>query len=342
MSGAPETPNRRIKPIDRGNRNTMFPIYKGLSDRRDPAPSLTLEPPVPVSMEKSIDSVRYYQDAVAIVTGGASGIGAALTAELVKRGATVIIADLQDDLAGEVARSVSTNAGRAEARHLDVTSAEDVGALVDEVFSTYGRLDFIFNNAGIGIQGEAQEHTPEDWTRTIDINLNGVIYGIAAAYPRMIDQGFGHIVNTASAAGLIPLPLSAAYTATKHGVVGLSRALRIEGEVYGVRTSVVCPGFIRTPILTGGKYGRVIADIDPKLREEAAKDIPALEPEELARRVLDRLSRNHAIIIEPFSISVICFLDRCTRSFGNWFAGRLANRARARIKADVETTRKGR
>jgi NAD(P)-dependent dehydrogenase (short-subunit alcohol dehydrogenase family) len=143
---------------------------------------------------------------VAIVTGGASGIGRALCEELARRGAVAVVADIDYQSAQTVAAAIVANGGRATAALLDVTRAEDVGRLVEDTARTHGRLDYMFNNAGIGVGGEVRDLTLEHWRKAIDINLWGVIYGTTAAYSVMLRQGSGHIVNTASAAGLVGEP----------------------------------------------------------------------------------------------------------------------------------------
>ena len=185
-----------------------------------------------------------YQGKTAIVTGGASGIGRALSEELARRGARVVIADRQTELAAEIADTIPD----ARAVPLDVRDADAFAEAVGEVAQREGRVDLLFNNAGIGIGGEIRNHQLADWTDTFDVNLLGVVHGIQAAYPVMIAQGGGHIVNTASMAGLVAMGNLAAYSATKHAVVGISKALRIEGRALGVRCSVLCPGAIATQI----------------------------------------------------------------------------------------------
>ena len=226
----------------------------------------------------------------AIVTGGASGIGRALVEGLVARGARVVIADVNEALARETAAALGD--GKAEARCVDVTDADAVRHLVEETARAHGRLDYLFNNAGIAIFGDAGALTLEDWDRTIDVNLRGVVHGIAAAYPLMVRQGRGHIVNTASAAGLLPTPAATAYAATKHAVVGLSVTLRTEGARFGVRVSVICPGFIQTPIIQTAK---VHTDLP---RDELMRQFPfrLYEPAYCARKALRGVERNRGII----------------------------------------------
>ena len=128
------------------------------------------------------------------------------------------------------------------AERVDVTDAVAVQRLVDGTVAREGRLDLLFNNAGIAVFADARDTSLEDWNRLIDVNLRGVVHGVAAAYPLMVRQGSGHIVNTASAAGLLPSPANIAYAATKHAVVGLSLTLRAEAVHHGVGVSVICPG----------------------------------------------------------------------------------------------------
>ena len=193
---------------------------------------------------------------VAFVTGGASGIGAAMSTKLVDEGTEVWIADRQIGPAQELAQRLNSGRAKAHVIELDVRSYPSFERAVAEALQQSGRIDYLFNNAGIGVGGEVDSYTLDDWNDVFDVNLRGVVHGIQAVYPIMIKQRSGHIVNTASMAGLVATPGAANYTATKHAVVALSKALRLEAERHGVQVSVLCPGVIRTPIMTGGVYGR--------------------------------------------------------------------------------------
>ncbi|WP_169949363.1 SDR family oxidoreductase [Microbispora sp. H11081] len=231
----------------------------------------------------------------AVVTGGASGIGRAVAAELVRRGVHVTIADVRG--AADAAEELGC-AGVV----CDVSDAEAVRELVTGVAAGHGRLDFLFNNAGIAVGGRAEELTLAHWNRTIDVNLRGVVHGVHAAYPLMIEQGFGHIVNTASLAGLAPAPLMLPYTTTKHAVVGLSLALRAEAAAHGVRVSVVCPGFTDTPLLDNANPGLPQTEIGLRARTTAVRAQGRLYPvESLARDVLRGVAANRALIVAPAS-----------------------------------------
>jgi len=172
----------------------------------------------------------------------------------------------------------------------------------------------MFNNAGIGIAGEVWRHRIEDWDRIIDVNLRGVTNGVQAAYPVMFKQGFGHIVNTASMAGLAPFPFEAGYVTTKYAIVGLSIAIRVESISIGIRVSVICPGVIRTPILRGGKYGKMLADIPMDKMEPLFERFRPMSPAIFARKVLNAVAKNKAIIVVPAWWKVFWWLNRLSSS----------------------------
>ncbi|MDP1799058.1 MAG: SDR family oxidoreductase [Planctomycetaceae bacterium] len=270
--------------------------------------------------------LRIYRNSVAIVTGGASGIGRALGIELAKRGAIVVLADLQVELAEEAAAAIRAEGGQAESHQLDVTDFEAMSALVNDVVRTHGRLDFMFNNAGITVLGNAHLYELDDWNRLIDVNLKGVIHGVQAAYPTMRRQGFGHVVNTASITGLIPVAGLLGYTTTKHAIVGLSNSLRVEAAEFGVRVSVLCPGAIETPIAVGGKYGRNLhstsTDVQRKLWEKAHP----ISPTECAQQALSAIGRNKAIIVIPGWWKILWFIYRVSPLWGMRVARRVASK----------------
>ncbi|MFT4413025.1 SDR family NAD(P)-dependent oxidoreductase [Fredinandcohnia humi] len=189
-----------------------------------------------------------FNEKVAIITGSASGIGKALAELLAKKGKIVIVAD-RDVTNGEVvASTITKEGGKASFHYLDVTDEKMVHDLLQEVYEQYGRIDFMFNNAGISSMREFFDLTSEHWKKMIDVNLLGVIYGSTAAYNLMRKQGHGYIINTASAAAFGPAPLTSAYGATKQAVLGLTTSLHYEAEEYGVKVSAVCPAFVKTPI----------------------------------------------------------------------------------------------
>ena len=248
---------------------------------------------------------------IAFVTGGASGIGEALATKLAEGGAEVWIADRQLDKARELAQRLSGRGSKAHAIELDVRDYPAFERAVADAVQESGRIDYLFNNAGIGVGGEIDSYTLDDWNDVLDVNLRGVVHGIQAVYPIMIRQHSGHIVNTASMAGLITGAGQASYSASKHAVVALSNTLRLQAARHGVRASVLCPGVIRTPILTGGKYGRL------KMSGASDEDIlkwweplRPMAPEKFAERALRAVMRNIAIIVVPAWWTGFWYLER--------------------------------
>jgi len=239
------------------------------------------------------DTAKTFEHKVAIVTGGGAGIGEALCGELARRGARVIVADIDAEAAERVAGSIVAAGGQAEARHLDVSDDQQVRGLIEEAAARHRRLDYLFNNAGIAVGGDARDLTLEQWRRVLDVDLYGVLYGTLAAYPLMARQGFGHIVNVSSVTGLVPQPINAPYATAKHAVVGLSLSLRLEGADLGVKVSVVCPGYVKTSI-----YEHV--ELVGVNRAEATRPpIKGIEAADAARAILEGVLRNQAVIVFP-------------------------------------------
>ncbi len=234
----------------------------------------------------------------AMVTGAGRGIGRALAMAMAARGARVVVTDIDGDSAQRVARECGP---AAMARTLDVRDAAGVQAVVDETVREHGRIDFMFNNAGIGMGGEADEIPLAAWDVLIDVNVRGVVHGVKAAYPHMVRQGSGHIVNTASIAGLGGVPLLAPYSMTKHAVVGLSTSLRHEAVARGVRVSVLCPGGVDTPLLDSTTFdGQRYEGWLPNIRRYVSRLGGPLYPAaKLAEEALAAIERNRGMIVIP-------------------------------------------
>jgi NAD(P)-dependent dehydrogenase (short-subunit alcohol dehydrogenase family) len=285
----------------------------------------------------SANSLRTFGGAVAIITGGASGIGRSLGEALGRRGASVILADVQIELAQAVAASIEASGGIATAAEVDVRDFNAVSRLVEVTIKAHGRLDYLFNNAGIGILGEVRHYQIEDWHRILDVHLRGVVHGVQAAYPVMLGQGFGHIVNTASMAGLVASPWMVSYSAAKHAIVGLSMALRVEAAAVGVRVSVLCPGLVRTPIIEGGgKFGKLLPQLSPQQQQAfwqrlrpMWERLKPMDPERFAQKALHAVARNQAVIIVPAWWKIYLWLYR----FCPWWVERLS----AKSLRDMET-----
>ena len=256
----------------------------------------------------------YFTGKTAIVTGAGSGIGYSLGKSLAENGATVVLADINGTNAEALARQLETSGLRAEPVQYNVADASAVEKVVLATVAKHGQLDYIFNNAGIAVGGEVRDCTLEDWCNVLDVNLYGVINGISAAYPVMVDQGFGHIVNTASLEGLVPFAGTVSYVASKYGVVGISNALRVEGADLGVKVSVVCPGYIKTAIFECSK----MINLNREKLLEDMKKLPGVTPDECARVILNGVKRNKAIITVTKLARFMWWLHRLNPSLMIW------------------------
>jgi NAD(P)-dependent dehydrogenase (short-subunit alcohol dehydrogenase family) len=246
-----------------------------------------------------------FSNTTAIVTGGASGIGRALCRELARRGAAVTVADLNGDAADRVAAEITAAGWKARACALDVSNESAVYRAVEDSVAGGGRLDYYFNNAGIGISADALDLGIEQWRKVFDVNLFGVLYGTMAAYAAMARQGSGHIVNVSSMAGFAPFSMNAPYTAAKYGVVGLTDALRHEASARGVRMTLVCPGIVRTSFydameVVGTDRGAYTGRLPRRL----------IGPEKAALIILGGVVRKRRLIIFPFHARVLWWVKK--------------------------------
>jgi 3-hydroxybutyrate dehydrogenase len=212
---------------------------------------------------------------IAIVTGSTSGIGLGIANELARLGADIVLNGLGD--AGEIEANRSglerNHRIRAVYNKADMSDGKAVRELIGATVETFGRLDILVNNAGIQFTAPVEEFPPAKWNAILEINLSAAFHGIAAAVPPMRKQGWGRIVNIASAHGLVGSPHKAAYVAAKHGLVGLTKVVGLETAGSGVTCNAVCPGWVRTPLVE-----KQISDIAAEKRisqEEATKELLA-------------------------------------------------------------------
>lgn len=252
--------------------------------------------------------MSYWGNKSAIITGGGSGIGKALGAALVNRGAKVWLSDVNGDAAAEAAKEVG---GNTQSLALDVADADAVKAHIGDVAQSHGRIDVVFNNAGIGVGGDIRELNLDHFNRSIDVNIRGVIHGVLAAFPVMKEQGGGTIVNTASAAGLLGLPLMAPYCMSKHAVVGMSNALRPEAAQHNVNLNVLCPMAIETPLLETDVARESGASWRPDIRTYLTKvGGPPYPVDKFVDYSLDQIEKNKGIIIAPLGARLRIALAR--------------------------------
>jgi NAD(P)-dependent dehydrogenase (short-subunit alcohol dehydrogenase family) len=254
--------------------------------------------------------MKEFKDKVALVTGAASGIGFALADRFASVGMKVVLADVEESALAAAEQTLKKKGAPVLAVRTDVSKADEVEQLADKAYSHFGGVNVLCNNAGVGMGGLSWELSIEDWQWVLGVNLWGVIHGLRTFVPRMLaDQTEGHIVNTASVAGLISSPYMAVYQATKHAVVTITESLRMELDLTGgkIRASVLCPGFVATKI-SDSERNRTKGEQKPSspgqmasqemIREMARQQVAAgIKPAEVAEMVLEGIRDDRFYII---------------------------------------------
>ena len=220
-----------------------------------------------------------FQNKVVVVTGAGSGIGAAVSRRLAQQGAQVIVADLNAEGAHSIAAEVRSQGGRAHDFVVDVTDAGAVEKLVEFAVQKCGGLDMAVNNAGVdGVRKAIAKYPLDNWHEVMNVNLNGVFYCMKYEIAAMLDRGGGAIVNMSSILGSVGLPTAAAYTAAKHGVVGLTKVAALEYARKGIRINAVGPGWIATRLLSerSEEASRLMGALQPMGRRGKPEEVAAL------------------------------------------------------------------
>jgi NAD(P)-dependent dehydrogenase (short-subunit alcohol dehydrogenase family) len=223
---------------------------------------------------------REFEGKVAIVTGGSSGIGRACVRAFAARGARVVIADIQESESAETVRLVEADGGTALFIRCDVSRSDDVAEMVRRTVEAFGRLDYACNNAGIeGVSAPTAEYPEENWERVIGVNLTGAWLCMKHEIPQMLAGGGGAIVNISSILGHVTFAGSAAYTAAKHGLIGLTKAAAVDYATQGIRVNAVSPAFIYTPMLEragfaeGSEMYTMVANMHPVKRMGTSQEV---------------------------------------------------------------------
>lgn len=264
---------------------------------------------------------------VALVTGAGSGIGRALTTHLIALSTTVYAIDRNARALDSLARERTTS-GNLHPVVLDVTDSVAYGEAIAAIERDEKSIDFLFNNAGVTILAESHKLEFSQWKWLLDINVMGVVNGIHHVYPRMIRQGSGHIVNTASIAGGTGYATAAAYTTSKACILELTRSLRAEARAYGVCVSAACPGYVKSNIFTqervvGANLGAVLDDLPVRMTSA----------EKAGRMLLRGVARGQQTIVFPFSARFLWYLSRWTPSM----LGPVQKRLLRPFRTSVET-----
>lgn len=243
------------------------------------------------------------RDKRALVTGAASGIGRATAERLASEGAQVYCADLQEEACSETVETILKAGGHAIGSALDVSDPESCKSAVSRAAHELGGLDILCNIAGILRSGHTAELVPADWQAVISVNLSGTFYMCSSALPALADGG-GVIVNMASVAGLQGVPYGAAYSASKAGVIGLTRSIAAEYAQRAVRANAICPGGVMTPMTAGGFKVDGEQEIDARLLTKLAPMMPRIgTPEEIAGLVA-YLSSDEASYITGTTVTI--------------------------------------
>ena len=277
---------------------------------------------------KSEEDLVDFNGKVVVVTGAGSGIGREIALAFAKRGARIAGADIDEQGLNDVCNHLGSLGCVAYAQEVDVSRPEQVGDFCDRVYREMGRVDVLCNNAGVAIGGYMEDVALEDWEWIVGINLLGVVYGCHFFYPRMIEQGGGgHIVNLASAAGLIPAVGSVAYSTTKYGVVGLSETLRAEAALHGIGVSAICPSFVLTGIYRSARQRSIPEWEDPEVALRTAESIlkrRRCTAATVAEAVVGAVEKNVGVVRVCPETYLLDFLHRGSRRAFGYLAMRLA------------------
>ena len=236
-----------------------------------------------------------FKDKVAFITGGASGIGMATALAFAEEGAHVAIADVDQSGAEEVVRTIRSLGSQALFVHTNVADPKNVEASIGRVIEVLGGIDIALNNAGIGgLETSTQDYPEDNWQHVIAVNLNGVFYCMKYELAHMIERKRGIIINMASVAGLRGFPWHAAYAASKHGVLGLTKSAAAEVAKLGIRVNAVCPGFTETPMV------ELMVKDQPDRKARLEKSMPLGRmghPDEIAAAIVFLASDNNKFMI---------------------------------------------
>jgi NAD(P)-dependent dehydrogenase (short-subunit alcohol dehydrogenase family) len=240
--------------------------------------------------------VRRFEGRVALVTGGAAGIGRAICLQLAREGAVAAVADRADEGGSETLALIEKSGGTGLSLRMDVSREPQIADAVAQVLRRFGRIDALFNNAGVELSRALHDTTTEEWDRVLDVNLKGMFLVSRQVLPVMMRQGRGAVVNTSSISGLLGWPGSAAYCASKGGVIALTRQMAVDYAPHGIRVNCICPGSTLTPMIER-LFG---IEKDPEASRRSVEAMHPLgrlaQPEEIAEAALFLASEEGSFI----------------------------------------------
>jgi len=275
-------------------------------------------------------NITNLQGKVALVTGAASGIGRETALAFARRGADLAICDLNEEALEAFAREVEAMGRVVIRRRVDVADRADVEQFAGLVHSRVPAVDILMNNAGVGLGGGFLHTGLDDWDWVLGINLKGVIHGCHFFLPPMVQRRSGHVINVASAAGLVATESLAAYSTTKFAVVGLSEALRDELSPLGIGVTTVCPGIINTPITRNSRMVGPLATDKTRAELVAAYEKRNYGPERVAANILRAVEKNRAVAPISPEAWFMYYGKRCAPGLIARFARSMSERERRR------------
>jgi NADP-dependent 3-hydroxy acid dehydrogenase YdfG len=259
--------------------------------------------------------IKDLKNKVVVITGAASGIGKATAKAFAQKGADLVVADNNAQRLEETANEIKAIGARVLASQVDVSDRNQVETFASLVISERGHVDVLINNAGVGVGGSLLETKIEDFAWIFSINYWGVVYGLKAFLPYMVARKYGHVVNTASGAGLCSIPAMSAYCSTKFAVVGLSETLRTEIRQYGIGVSTICPGVINTNIIT---QSRMHLQEGSRATHQRLIDFYrrfGWPPERVAKAIMSAVRHNRSIVPVGPEVWAQWFMKRFSQKF---------------------------
>jgi len=234
-----------------------------------------------------------FKDKICIITGAASGIGNGMAQKLVEMGAIVFLLDIDEIRLNQFKTLNANYINNIEIRKIDVTQYKDVKNCIFDIYKKYNKIDYLFNNAGIGGTLPFEQSTLQHWEKIINLNLYGVINGINVVYPLMVKQNYGNIINTSSISGIMPFSGQVLYNTTKYAITGLSLSLIKEAKNHNIYVSIICPGMVKTRIFYKPIIGEEAPDEYVKIPKEA------ISVDDAVKDIFEGIRKKKRIIITP-------------------------------------------